>query len=65
MIIKSLAAGLVLASSMILANSPNQSACYKEFHGEKGWHMVSKTCPVPPARNWQEYYSGGYTQPAL
>ncbi|CAM4506213.1 MAG: hypothetical protein LEGION0403_FIIPPAGN_01969 [Legionella sp.] len=65
MIIKSLAVGLVLASSMILANSPNQSACYKEFHGEKGWHMLSKACPVAPARSWQEYYSGGYTQPGL
>ncbi|WP_058535073.1 hypothetical protein [Legionella saoudiensis] len=65
MIIRKLATGLVLISSMVLTNSPNQSACYKEFHDEKGWHMVSKTCPFTPARSWQEYYSGAHTRPTL
>lgn len=65
MVIKSLATGLVLVSSVILSNSPNQPACYKEFHEEKGWHMVSKRCPISPAENWQEYYSGAHTRPEL
>lgn len=65
MIIKSLATGLALASSMILTNIPNRPVCYKEFHEKKGWHMVSKKCPIPPARTWKEYYSGFYTRPEL
>ncbi|KTD40786.1 hypothetical protein Lpar_2103 [Legionella parisiensis] len=51
MISKSLATGLAGASSIILTNILNQSVCYKQFHKEKGWHMASKKCPVPPARN--------------
>ncbi|MCW8407859.1 hypothetical protein OQJ13_02610 [Legionella sp. PATHC035] len=63
--IKSLATVLALAASMTLANVPNQPVCYKEFHEEKGWHMVSKKCHIPPARNWREYNSGYYTRPEL
>ncbi|WP_238585405.1 hypothetical protein [Legionella steigerwaltii] len=63
MIIKFLATGLALAASVILTNIPNQPVCYKEYHEEKGWHMASKKCHIPPAKNWQEYYSGFYTQP--
>ncbi|CAM4403172.1 MAG: hypothetical protein LEGION0403_FIIPPAGN_00852 [Legionella sp.] len=60
--IKSLAAGLIVASSMVLVVGPIQAACYKQT---PGWHMVSKKCPIKPAETWQEYNSGVYTQPLV
>lgn len=58
--VKSLAAGLIAATSMLAAVGTLQAACYKD---EPGWHMVSKHCNIRPADNWQEYTSGVYTQP--
>lgn len=60
--IKSLAAGLIVASSMVLVVGPIQAASYKQT---PGWHMVSKKCPIKPAETWQEYNSGVYTQPLV
>ncbi|KTD60574.1 hypothetical protein Lsai_0032 [Legionella sainthelensi] len=58
--IKSSAAGLLIATAMILAVGPTQAACYKN---QPGWHMVSKKCGIKPAANWQQYESGVYTPP--
>ncbi|MCL9683873.1 hypothetical protein [Legionella maioricensis] len=58
--IKSSVAGLIIATSMVVAVGPIQASCVKY---QPGWHMVSKHCPIKPAENWQEYNSGVYTQP--
>ncbi|CDZ76458.1 hypothetical protein BN59_00727 [Legionella massiliensis] len=59
--VKSLAAGLIIASSFVLAVGSVQAAsCYNY---KPGWHMVPKKCHIKPAENWQEYTSGVYTQP--
>lgn len=58
--IRSAAAGLIIATSMVALIGPVQAACYKH---QPGWHMVSKNCDIKPAENWQEYNSGVYTQP--
>lgn len=48
MIIKSLATGLALASSMILTNIPNRPVCYKEFHEKKDgiWFQKNVLSPL-------------------
>jgi hypothetical protein len=58
--IKSLAAGLVIATTMLAAVGPIQASCVKH---KPGWHMVSKKCHIKSADNWQEYNSGVYVQP--
>lgn len=52
--------GLIIATTMVVAVGPLQAAC---VYPEPGWHMVSKSCNIKPADNWQEYTSGVYLQP--
>ena len=62
--IKSKAAGLILATTMVAFIVPTQAAWAHNQHcSGKGWHMVSKKCDIKPATTWQEYDSGVYTQP--
>jgi hypothetical protein len=55
------AAGLIIATSMVVAVGPIQAACFKN---KPGWHMVSKKCNISPAQNWRQYESGVYMRPA-
>jgi hypothetical protein len=59
--IKSLAAGLIIATAMVATVGVAQAKCYKHT---PGWHMVSKKCNIQQADNWQEYASGVYLRPA-
>lgn len=56
---------LLFVCTSIFANPLHQSACYKEFHEEKGWHIASKKCHIPHATSWQEFYSGMHTRPSF
>lgn len=59
--VKTSAAGLIIATSLIAAVGTAQATvCVKH---PSGWHMVSKSCNIKPAENWQQYASGIYTQP--
>lgn len=65
--IKSSVAGLIVAVSMVTLVVPTQAAWamhHKHCTG-KGWHMVSKSCNIKPAINWQHYESGVYTKPIV
>lgn len=54
-------AGLIAAALMVVVvGSVQAKECFRD---QPGWHMVSKSCDIRAADNWQEYTSGVYTQP--
>jgi hypothetical protein len=59
--IKSTIVGLIAASTMLVV-APGFAWNHMNCSG-KGWHLVSKNCPIQRADNWQDYASGGYLQP--
>lgn len=62
--IKSATTGLIIATTMLASVGISQAVWAKKINCTgTGWHMVSKSCPIHPAENWQEYASGIYTQP--
>lgn len=79
--IKSSLAGLIMTITIAGLVLPTQAAwaCQKHHKHYKhythythyrnctgqGWHMVSRSCNIRPAGNWQEYNSGVYTQPVV
>jgi hypothetical protein len=66
--IKSTVAGII-ATLMVALFVPSQAAwarhcsCSMDKCSGVEWHMVSNKCNIGPALTWQQYYSGGYTQP--